>query len=305
MSYVIGLDGGGTKTLLRAVDANGNVLYETAGGGSNIYSLGDQNVRLMLHDLITGCIDHIGAKPSAVCIGSAGVVNKEPRNRLALFLRESSGCEAVSVVTDAEIALYANLADQPGVSITSGTGSICLAKNKYNQIARTSGWGHLFSDEGSAYFMAVKALSHICKAFDGRGQPTLLTDLFLKRLGSLTFEDMINRIYQDYASKRELASLADLVDAAAEQQDTAASEIITDTASELYEMCHAVISKLDMSRNTFCVVLNGGVLIKSQPVRRAFLPLLSEMYPSCTLKNGEYDAAWGAVYLAKKYITLE
>ena len=44
---------------------------------------------------------------------------------------------------DAVTALYASLEDAPGLSLTAGTGSICLGKDGRGNLARVGGWGHL------------------------------------------------------------------------------------------------------------------------------------------------------------------
>jgi N-acetylglucosamine kinase-like BadF-type ATPase len=43
--------------------------------------------------------------------------------------------------------------------------------------AKAAGWGPAFMDGGSAYDLANRALSAMCKAHDGRGATTLLVDV--------------------------------------------------------------------------------------------------------------------------------
>ena len=47
-----------------------------------------------------------------------------------------------------------------GISIVAGTGSICYGE-RGGATARSGGWGELFSDEGSAYWIACRGLEPV------------------------------------------------------------------------------------------------------------------------------------------------
>ncbi|HBN82416.1 MAG TPA: hypothetical protein DDZ89_01085, partial [Clostridiales bacterium] len=194
----------------------------------------------------------------AVAIGSAGVVDRDNVLFFKEFLRKVTGCNNVIVQNDAVIALYANLENKPGVSITAGTGSICCGKNRAGDFHRVGGWGHLFSDEGSAYAIAISVLSEILKSHDGRAQPTLMTEKMLSLTGVKTVEELVSVVYADYRDKSALAGLSHVADMACDENDNAARAILENAASDLYYMCKAVIDKLSLSENEFTVVLNGG-----------------------------------------------
>lgn len=132
MKCVIGIDGGGTKTLLRITDLEGRVLTEQTGGLSNICASDRKTVEDNLRDLLNRSLKELPSNReiAAVCIGSAGVVAKENVLFFKEFLKEMTECGNVIVYTDAYVALFANLESKPGVSVTAGTGSICCGKNR-------------------------------------------------------------------------------------------------------------------------------------------------------------------------------
>ena len=75
--YVIGMDGGGTKTDVLALDFSGKVLYRFQAGAVNFNSEGPARTR----ETLTGILDRASKANgglggcAGVCIGAAGVSN--------------------------------------------------------------------------------------------------------------------------------------------------------------------------------------------------------------------------------------
>ena len=298
MDCFIGIDGGGTKTLLRAVDSQKNMLCEIMGGGTNIYSLGEEAVRINVDLLLRECLSKLPPNSiiKGICLGSAGVVGEENRKALHRMIRNIAHCDCIIVTNDAVTALYAELKGIAGISVTSGTGSICLAKDSEGNLARCGGWGHLFSDEGSAYSIALQALSRVSKAHDGRMPPTSLTEQFLSYFQTAFFDEMIERIYRNHHTKKEMASLAVLVDAAANDGDPAALSILSDAAEELYQMCETTVKQLKIENAPLLVIMNGSTLLKNKMLAGFFISKMKKTFPKSRIQPGGKDAAWGALY---------
>lgn len=300
MKCVIGIDGGGTKTLLRMTDLNRNVLVEQTGGLSNICASTREVVENNLRELFRAAFEKAPSDREivSVAIGSAGVVDRDNVLFFKDFLKQMTGCDSVIVENDAVIALYANLESEPGVSITSGTGSICCGKNRKGNFHRVGGWGHLFSDEGSAYAIAVSALSEILKSHDGRREFTLMTEKMLSFTGVKTPEELVAVVYADYRDKSMIARLSRVADIACEEGDKTARRVLDKAAMDLVHMCKAVIEKLNMQNEKLTVVLNGGVLKNCRRVKEEFTRLILDAYPKSLVTQAMKDAAWGSVYLA-------
>ena len=305
MKAVMGLDGGGTKTLLRLTDLQKHVLAEEIGLSSNICSCGRDTARENLCSLIRRALANApeGTEVEAACIGSAGLLTGEDAAFYEEILRGETGCSRALARDDSVTALYANLEDQPGLSLTAGTGSICLGKNSRDDFARVGGWGHLFSDEGSAYAIAAQALRRSLWGVDGRGPATALFGLLLDAFGCTSAEELTAALYRDREDKQRIASLSPLVDKAAEEGDAVAAFILADAARDLLAMAEAVIRRLNLSDEPFTVYLSGSVLLKSQPIREAFTRELTASYPQASVLPGRQDAAWGAVYLALRQLS--
>ena len=298
MKCVIGIDGGGTKTLLRMTDFARNVLFEQSGGPANICASPEAEVEKTLAELLNASLAAIPEDGAlfSVCMGSAGVVAEENRACLARIIQNATGCPRIRVENDAYTALYANLEDGVGISLTAGTGSICVGQNANGVFARTGGWGHLFSDEGSAYAMAIAALRRSFYGLDGRGPETRLLSDLMTACDSASPQDLISKIYLESNNKKQIANLSLLVYHAAQAGDPVACQIIEDAAEELFVLCETVAKKLEMKK--FTVVQNGGLLLKNALVRGAFNRRMQLNFPACTILPAVRDAAWGAIQVA-------
>ena len=63
------------------------------------------------------------------------------------------------------------------INILAGTGSMAISRNEEGQIIRCGGWSEFFSDEGSCYWLGIKALELFSKQADGRAEKSHLYKL--------------------------------------------------------------------------------------------------------------------------------
>ena len=295
IEYVIGIDGGGTNARLCAMDKSGLILYEGSGGSTNLCASSEEQVCGVLNALIGACVRRLGSRPYAVCIGSAGIVNEDTERRMKQILSEAAGgLDRVIVCNDAVIALKANLGCDAGLSITAGTGTVCLAQDEHGNTLRVSGWGHLCSDEGSAYWIARKALEKVCLSHDQRIEPTELTNEFYRALNVSGFDDLIAAIYSEYADKDRFASLARVADLSANEGDPAAIGVLEEAARQLFSICGFAADRLYGKEKPFRVVQNGGVLKNCAVVRSEFEKRMRAAYPLCCTEYGKRPAVLGA-----------
>lgn len=298
MKYVIGIDGGGTKAHLCAAGLDESLLFEEIGGGTNLCSIPQQQVAETLEQMLQKTLRAMGNLPEAICIGSAGVINEYIRRTIVEIISCTTGVSRVYVLNDAQIALRANLDTDAGISITAGTGTICLAQDSAGNTFRLSGWGHIFSDEGSAYYIVKKAMEKICMAHDDRIPPTKMTELFLEATGSKDFENLITTLYTKYGSKEKFASLAYLADLAVDHCDGSALEVLDDAAFQLFSICRSAADRMFQPGRAFRVIQNGGIFSNSIPVRTRFEEHMIRSFPQCNPEMGNRKAVWGAVKIA-------
>lgn len=165
MTYIIGVDGGGTKTHAVLVDEVGTVIAESYTGPANIRS--DLETA---YSSITGAIDellskhHLNSNKVKIGIGVAGysvVLNREN-----LITRLNDKYKQVRVESDCHIACLAAHGKQDGAIVICGTGVVgyYIQKGRGYQLG---GWGFPHGDLGGGAWFGLEICRLLCKAIDG------------------------------------------------------------------------------------------------------------------------------------------
>ena len=298
MDYMIGIDGGGTKTICLLATASGECLARVEAGPSNYHVVGTEDTFLVLKFAITELtqhIKHIPLESIGFCLGMAGLGREEDKGVIGQICDEIGICSQRILTHDAHIALVGGTGKQEGVIVISGTGSIVYGINQAKKEVRAGGWGYLLGDEASGYDIALKGLQAITRAADNREQPTQLTDLILKKLALKAPTDLIK--WTHAASRDQIAALADVVFKAAEMQDAKALQIIDDAFSELACAVETVTLRLDF-RQEFDIVLSGGILLNQPLLANKLQRWIEKIIIGGNVIYPKHEPAYGAVLLA-------
>ncbi len=260
-AYVLGVDGGGTKTQAVLLDAAGRVAGEGLSGPSNPLRVGVTNAAAAVRESFDHALAAAGlrrADIAAAQVGLAGVRRADLRERRGETLL-SLGIPALEVSTDAEIALYGATGGEPGLVVIAGTGSICCGVNARGRRACAGGWGPVVGDEGSGSWIARRALQAVAHASDGRGRKTTLSEAACEYFNVSQPEDLSTAVYAPSVTNSRIAGYGRRVVQAAKRRDPVAREIVEAAGRELARAAAAVIRKLRMERERFQVAYVGGV----------------------------------------------
>lgn len=264
--YYIGIDGGGTKTEAVMTNSCGDVLARALTTATNPNDVGvEASVRLMTY-LVTDLLLKTKVSPAQIYLfaGISGALNH--KDALTTGLRQALPDPAgVEIGSDIVNLLYAELPLGDGACVICGTGSACFLRCE-DQLYRIGGWGYLLDSAGSGYDFGRMALEYALKAHDGRGQPTMLTEMLCQHLGK-PVQDALTDIYAQ--GKPYIASCAPLVFKAAAMGDTVAEEIMNVNAKALADMITTACRKrAALGRPTHTplpVALGGGINQKEAP----------------------------------------
>ncbi|MEK9135653.1 MAG: BadF/BadG/BcrA/BcrD ATPase family protein, partial [Bacteroidota bacterium] len=232
---VLGVDGGGTKSIGLVADPSGNILARRESGASNVNVVGLDGAARSLHKVISDCCDDVRCPPDelrAVVLALAGAGDDASRLRIKdavndLFIRDGKKALPLFVETDARAALEGAFGGGPGVVVIAGTGSIIVGKTQRSDLLTIGGWGRILGDEGSGYFIGREALRAVTLQLDRRGEATKLKDKIAEVHHWQTRADIIKAVYQE---KIELSQLAPLVLEAAAENDVVAQRILQNAA---------------------------------------------------------------------------
>ncbi len=299
--YVLGVDGGGTKTVCLLVDGQGHERGRGQSGPSNRYAVGDTLAEANLRHALLAALESGGVSAmqvSAICLGMAGVDHTGDIGVIQAMVRRIIPVSSVLVHNDAVIALAGGVGRLYGVVIIAGTGAIAYGVNVQGQTRRASGWGHLLGDEGSGYDVGLKALRAILRAHDGRGPATALGTLVLPHWGLASPEALIGLVYAPEFPRRRIAALLPLAEQAAATGDAVAQDLLIGAGRELGLAAVAVIRGLGMEQDTFEVVLSGGGFKTRLYLRDGLAETVQAVAPHATLIAPRHEPAMGAALLA-------
>lgn len=300
MKYYIGIDGGGTKTRLKMVDVNGNMVFEELGGGSNPYTVAPEAAEQLLKSMISKALSHLppSGELGGICIGAAGADTDADYAFFTRVLKEATKSDKVLAVNDGYASMFATLKEAPGVVIAAGTGSICWGKNDKGDVVRMGGWGYLFSDEGSGYSMVSDALDVVCRTIDGRASKgALLLEKLMDSFGVNTHEELISEIYLS-PTPQSIAAYFPLVAEAAAAKDPLALDVIDRGMDALVELAASAARHLGMYP-VFTIGMTGSILTSVQITRELFMQKMVERFPKCTIIEEKADNVDGAIFLAR------
>ncbi|MGM0486613.1 MAG: N-acetylglucosamine kinase [Planctomycetota bacterium] len=265
---VLGIDGGGTKTVAwlgtRPATEDSLVVGRGRAGPANPQAVGFPTATDNLGHAISQAFENadIEVRPvAAAVLGLAGSDREENRRRFSDWAATRGLAKRFRIVHDALPVLVAGSPGGWGVALISGTGSLAYGRTPGGQEARAGGWGFLFGDEGSGYSIAVAGLRAAAKSADGRGPPTRLLDAFQEHLNLIEPEQLVGAVYPTASDRRAVAQLAELVTQVAATEDPVAGGILDHAASELADMVSSVANRLELKGSSFPLALSGGMLL--------------------------------------------
>ena len=261
---ILGIDGGGTKTLYALCTEAGDVLCVLRRPSIDLAQRGEDGLRAALRDGVRDALREAGGQEwgglSAVCLGAPcwgeSRTGDQVTQRVA---RDVFGETPLYICNDAEIACAGSFALRPGINIVAGTGTIAFGVDAHGRTARCGGWGHYFADEGSGYWLGMRMLSLFCKQADGRRPKQALYHLAREHFGLEWDFDIIDLIVNDYLPYRDkVAGLQMLLFEAAEQGDAGALDSYREAGCEIALNVKGILERLDF-RTGAAVSYSGGI----------------------------------------------
>jgi len=305
MKYLIGIDGGGTKTDCAIADLSGKIINQITGKPSNFLVIGVEEAVENIFNLIEENLFQLEGDFSDVkqiVIGAAGAGRKEDVQILEksfLDYADQQGVhfKGIKVVSDAHIALEGAFPDSIGCILIAGTGSILFGKDEKGNIHRVGGFGRLIGDEGSGYSIGRKALNAVSKESDGRGEKTLITEILNNKMKVEHSDSLINKVYKE---KLDIASLAKIVIEAAEEDDEIAQDILDEEADELVLHIKSILEKI--SSNNLNVAFSGSLIDNKNFYSDLLKRKINSTLPKVKVAKASTSPLNGAILLAKRIV---
>jgi glucosamine kinase len=236
-------------------------------------------------------------RPKLLYAGVAGVGRGEEKRALQAELEKRNLAEEVIVEADALIALADAFGSAAGILLIAGTGSVAFGRSPAGKFARCGGWGLAIGDEGSGAWIGRRALAVVAAAYDGREPATDLTGAIVTATQVNDVEDLI--AWSIAATHADLAALAPVVFAVAENGDVRASSLVSLAVEELILHVRALaLSLFSDERAAIPVALSGGLMHKGSFLRKRLEQRLKTAVPGAQVQQAQVNPARGAVKAA-------
>ncbi len=261
---VMGLDGGGSKTLLALADREGNVTVFDAAVGIN--AMDNPKWKDNFQTIFSGVTQYQSDIVSAVLGIPAFGETKQFDADYHAFATAIMPYKHM-LINDVFLAHEAAFAGGEGVTIVAGTGAMLVGGKQGQNRKRVGGWGEGFGDEGGAYWIGIEALRTTSHALDMIiDAPEFLSLMMqlLRKDDQSDMEALLNWYFAQDHQRSAVAGLARHVDHWADDGNEIAQNIMRRAAGHLHQQYVAMWKKLGGDRApdwSFAgSVLNSGIL---------------------------------------------
>lgn len=306
-TFVIGMDGGGTKTHAVITNRHGHILAEHVSGPSNFQIIGVEKSAAVIFSLVERCCESVGCTTqdiACVACGLTGAGRFGDQKRMADGLKKyararTSPLKKIIIDSDARIALEGAFNGEAGIILIAGTGSIAFGKDARGNVHRVGGWGRILGDEGSGYYIGRLALTAVTHHRDGRGKSTILTRMIAKRFGLVDQTAIINAVYKN---SFDVASVAPLVLEGAAKKDQICRWIVYSAVIALAEHVKAIAKRIERPsrkkvRTKIPLSFIGGLIANDTILSSKLRRYIGTNFPNIDIIAPRSTPAYGAALL--------
>ena len=233
-------------------------------------------------------------RADALVVGASGAGREAERNELEAALQKQRLAWRVVVTTDAELARAAAFEGGPGVLLIAGTGSIATARDANGVSRRVGGLGWRMGDQGSAYWIAARALEAVGAMHDGLGTVTHLAESLCTAAKVPGIAGLIQ--WSTMATPGEVAALGPAVLACAATGDPVAVGVRDCAVNALVQLAVAA------GAGRLPVAMSGGLLAPDRPLRDRVTAALEQKHGAKVIRRA-IDPCRGAPFLAREATT--
>jgi len=301
---VLAVDGGGSKTDVALVGADGALRSFVRGPTSSPHKLGLEGSVEVLERLARRAVSQAGldgaggpfADVAEVLIAGADLPSEEEALRAALDRR--GWAARTRVANDTFAVLRAGTEEGWGVAVVCGSGINCVGVGPDGRHARFLALGDITGDWGGGYDVGMAAQTAAARSEDGRGLKTALERHVPAYFGYTTPSELAEAVHRGDLSRRRLAELPPVVFAAA-GDDLVAGGIVERLASEVVAFARAALERLELTSTPVEVLLGGGLLQSGdERLLAAIEDGLREVGPAIRVRQAGSPPIVGAALLA-------
>jgi N-acetylglucosamine kinase-like BadF-type ATPase len=315
MARYLGVDGGGSKTAFALIDATGHVLARATAPTSYYFNTpahpaspahdGFDVVERVLAQGVADICGQTGTETSDIDAAFFGIPGYGEASadieQLDAVPGRVLGHDRYSCDNDMVCGWAGSLAGEDGINVISGTGSMTYGERQGTG-RRVGGWGELFGDEGSAYWVAAQGLNAFSRMSDGRLARGPLYELMKERLQISSDLDVVSLVIEKWGGNRgSIAALATTVCEAGRQEDAESAGILVAGADELATLIETTRVLIGFGNEEPVPVSYSGGMFSDEGFLALFRAALQRLPAKYDLHTPLLDPAVGAALYAAKH----
>ncbi len=267
MKYILGADGGGTKT--------DYLIFTTAGEWVDTLRVGSRSHEILeggfaeVEEKIIEDINRLLEKNSilksqvaAAAFGMAGIDTPDQLARIKDVLNKT-GLNKYAVSNDSILGIKAGCPSGVGICSINGTGTVATGINEKGEILQVGGIGMATGDSAGGHYIAALAVRAVYDYYYRCGEGTVLTEKIMQFFQIKNPIELLNVISDKFYKARDMdKQIVTYLFEAANDKDEVAVSIVKDVANQLAKSVSGCMLRLNFN-DLPELVLAGSVWIKS------------------------------------------
>lgn len=300
--YIIGVDGGGTKTKVIVYTLQGVLVgVKEVKQPSSIDTVSIKDSIRLICSMIKDVIISDSFKISSIFIGLGGIASIDDSSSVENEFKQWGFCSEDTIVcakNDIYNAHASVLQNKPGIVIILGTGSVAFGVNENLESLRVGGYSFLEGDPGSSYYIGRQLLKTIAKNLDNRCKSTPLITAAKKKLEVDDYSQYVSLI--NTINRTDTASLAKIVTHYADEHDSNSLRIIDNASDEIMLMIKAIERTIHII--TKRIVLIGSLGTADTLYKKTLHKKIVKHNKHYIISSSCEDPVYGSYLLAKQIL---
>lgn len=310
LKYILGVDGGGSKTFAILVDEAGRILGKGISGHGNYQykTVGIEGALNNYRSAINQALHEANLTIEKVDFAQFGLAGADREKDFATLRPaiESLGFRQWDIVCDTYEGLRTGSSTNVGVVLVCGSGTNAAGRNPAGETKQIGGFGYLFGDTAGGNYLAQEAFRAACRDFERRGPETLLSQKIATYYGRGNMGEVME-LYYDNEYYHTNLDMCKLLHEAADENDYVSICILRNVGQELGIAANSVIHHLGgFGDLDIPIVLVGSVIQKgkNKHLLNALSDEISKENETFHLVIPEMTPALGAVLIGMDHLGL-
>lgn len=268
--FVLGVDGGNTKTHYALFDGEGNPVSFIHAGTASHERMNDgyEGMEREMELRITQLLEAGGHTLEDVGFAVFGLAGADTGRQYAEIGKriDRIGIKSYKVFNDAFLGIKAGIENGYGISSNSGTGTSCVGVDGNGKWLQIGGCGELTGDDAGGGYFEKAAVRAVYESVFKCGRQTAMKEMLFEVL-QITDEDLfLETVYEKLLTRKIKQHVVSKIPfLAANNGDEVALDLLRHVGKNLADSVIGVYKRLDfIEEKEINVVMAGSVYVKSE-----------------------------------------